>query len=260
MWNRDVTMYDNRARTPTQRIRRGSMTGRTAPASGAESARRCIVSGEVVPRSQLIRFVVGPENKLIPDIAETLPGRGLWVRARRDVLKVALARNLFSRAARSPVTVEADLADKVEHLLARRCLEFLGLARRAGLVVTGFEKVRAMLGAGKAALLITAAGASPGGRAKLRAKATDVPGVGVLESEELAAALGRGHVVHVAVARSPLAERIAYEVGRLEGMRTDFTADLSADLSAVLTQDTLLPSAVGIGPDGTNKAHGIQES
>ncbi len=243
-----MTMYDNRARTTTQRKRRGLAAGRTPPPSGAETARRCIVSGEVVPREQLIRFVVGPENKLIPDIAETLPGRGLWLRARRDVLKVALARNLFARAARSPVTVAADLADKVEGLLARRCLELLGLARRAGLVVTGFEKVRAMLGAGKVALLITAAGAAPGGRAKLRALAPDVPGIGVLESQELAAALGRGHVVHVAVARSPLADRIAFEAGRLVGMRADFA------------QDTLLPSAVGMAPDGTNKAHGIQES
>ncbi|MEE8515335.1 MAG: RNA-binding protein [Alphaproteobacteria bacterium] len=243
-----MTIYDNRARTTTQRKRRGLVTGRAAPASGAESGRRCIVSGEVVPRQQLIRFVVGPENKLIPDIAETLPGRGLWLMARRDVLNTALARSLFARAARSPVTVDADLADKVEGLLARRCLELLGLARRAGLVVTGFEKVRAMLGAGKAALLITAAGAAPGGRAKLRAMAPDVLGIGVLESQELAAALGRGHVVHVAVARSPLADRIAFEAGRLEGMRPDFS------------QDTLLPSAVGMAPDGTNKAHGIKES
>ncbi len=243
-----MTMYDNRVRTTKQHKRRRLTAGRRPPASGGETGRRCIVSGEVVPREQLIRFVVGPENKLIPDIAETLPGRGLWLRARRDVLDTALARNLFARAARGPVAVDADLADLVERLLARRCLELLGLARRAGLAVAGFEKVRAMLGAGKAALLITAAGAAPGGRAKLRAMAPDMPETGVLESQELAAALGRGHVVHVAVARSPLADRIAFEAGRLQGMRADFA------------EDTLLPSTVGIGPDGANKAHGIQES
>ncbi len=248
VWNRDVTMHDHRTRTATHRKRRGLVARRTPSASSADGVRRCIVSGEVVPRQQLIRFVVGPENKLIPDIAETLPGRGLWLRARRDVLKVALARNLFARAARSPVTVDADLADKVERLLARRCLELLGLARRAGLVVAGFEKVRAMLGTGKAALLITAAGAAPGGRAKLLVKAPDVPETRVLESQELAAALGRCHVVHVAVAQSPLADRIVFEIGRLEGLR------------AGLAQETHTLAAVGIGSDGMNKAHGIQES
>lgn len=245
-------MYDNKARTTTQRKRRGQVADPAAAPSGTATGRRCIVSGEVVPRSQLIRFVVGPENKLIPDIAETLPGRGLWLRARRDVLDTALARNLFARAARGPVAVDADLAETVEDLLARRCLELLGLARRAGLAVTGFEKVRSMLGAGKAALLITAADAAPGGRDKLRAKAPDVPTIGVLDSEELAAALGRGHVVHVAVAHSPLADHIAVEIRRLAGMRADFAADFA--------HDTLLPSTVDMAPDGANKAHGIQES
>jgi predicted RNA-binding protein YlxR (DUF448 family) len=243
-----VTIYEKRARSTPQRTRRGRAAGRTASPSGAETGRRCIVSGEVVPREQLIRFVVGPENKLFPDIAETLPGRGLWLRARRDVLNTALTRNLFARAARGPVAADAGLADQVEGLLARRCLELLGLARRAGLAVTGFEKVRTMLGAGKAALLITAAGAAPGGRTKLRAMAPDVTAIGVLESDELAAALGRGHVVHVAVAQSPLADRIVIEIGRLEGMR------------AGSAQDTGSPAVVGMGSDGTDKAHGIQES
>ena len=224
------------------------MASRTPSVSSAEAGRRCIVSGEVVPRRQLIRFVVGPENKLIPDVAETLPGRGLWLRARRDVLDTALARNLFARAARGPVAVDAELGDVVERLLARRCLELLGLARRAGLVVAGFEKVRAMLGAGKAALLITAAGAAPGGRAKLLAKAPDVPETRVLESQELAAALGRGHVVHVAVAQGPLADRMVFEIGRLEGLR------------AGSAQETHSLAAVGIGSDGPNTAPGIQES
>ena len=235
-----MTKNDNAARTATHRKRRGLMTGRLASALSADAGRRCIVGGEVVPRQRLIRFVIGPDNNLVPDLAETLPGRGLWLRAHRDVLDKALARNLFAKAARRPVTVGADLGDLVEGLLARRCLDLLGLARRAGVVVTGFEKVRAMLAAGRAGLLITAAGAAPGGRAKLRALAPDVPVTEVLETEELAAALGRGHVVHVAVARSPLADRIFDDTRRLEGLRAGFA------------QEPDSPPAFALAPDGAD--------
>src|SRR5258708_39003443 len=104
--------------------------------------RRCIVTGVVRPKPELVRFVVGPDGTVVPDIAARLPGRGLWLTARRDIMEAAGAKRLFGRAARAPVTVPGDLAERGEILLRRRCADLIGLARRSRRAVAGYEKVR----------------------------------------------------------------------------------------------------------------------
>ena len=190
--------------------------------------RRCIVGGESLPVARLVRFVVAPDGAIVPDIEARLPGRGMWLSADRDVLNKALAKNAFARAARRPVTVPDDLAGRVERLLARRCIELLGMARRAGQALAGFEQVRAALAEPGAGLLLEAADGAEDGRAKLRGAARDVPVTAALTGAELGAAFGRERSVHVLVAAGALAERLRIETGRLAGLRNLAAADASS--------------------------------
>ncbi len=182
-----------------------------------ETRRRCIVTGDVRPKDELVRFVLGPDGVVVPDVAETLPGRGLWLTARRDIVDAACAKGLFAKAARRHTEAPADLADRVEALLAQRCLETLGLARRSGQVAVGSEKVRATLKAGKAAVLV-AAGAA-GGTTRLHALAPHLPLVTLLSGTELGSALGRDPLAYAALAPGRLAERLLREASRLAGFR-----------------------------------------
>ncbi len=181
--------------------------------------RRCIATGEVRPKEELLRFVVAPNGSLVPDVAGRLPGRGLWLTARRDIVTTAASKRLFARAARQPVIVEDGLADRVEALLAQRCRDHIGMARRAGQAVMGFAKVHAALAAGKVAVLAAAADGAADGRGKLKALAPGLPLVDCLTSAELAAAFGREHVVHAALAPGRLARAFLVDAGRLGGFR-----------------------------------------
>jgi predicted RNA-binding protein YlxR (DUF448 family) len=181
--------------------------------------RRCIVLGGEQPKNELIRFVVGPDGNLVPDLEAKLPGRGLWLSAQRDVVNTASAKRLFSRAARSKVEVPEDLVDRLEVLLVARCINLLGMARRSGSVVSGFEKVRAFLQGGKGGIILAARDGALGGRRKVRNLAPRLMEFDQLKMFELAKALGKETVVHVAVARGPIADRLAIEFGRLEGFR-----------------------------------------
>ncbi len=181
--------------------------------------RRCLATRAVRPKSALLRFVVGPDGTLVPDLAGRLPGRGLWITPERDIMALAAAKNLFAKAARERVVVPSDLVDRVVQLLLRDLLDRLGLARRAGQAVAGFEKVRALLVEGAAGLLFAACDGAADGRRKLRLLAVDVPLVECLSSAELAAALGRDTVVHAAVRQGSFAERLAMAAVRLEKMR-----------------------------------------
>jgi uncharacterized protein len=210
---------------PVAARRPGSKTtaaeARQHPEGEAETGpeRRCLVSGAVRPKAELLRFVVGPEGRIVPDIAGKLPGRGLWLTARRDIVAAAVTKRLFARAARQPVIVDDDLAERVEALLAERCRDQIGLARRAGQAVMGFAKVEAALAQGKAAVLLAAADGAADGRMKLRALAPGLPLVEQLSGAELGAAFGREHVVHAALAPGRIAQALTADAARLAGFR-----------------------------------------
>jgi predicted RNA-binding protein YlxR (DUF448 family) len=188
-------------------------------AEGQGPERRCAVTGVVRPKEELLRFVLSPDGEVIPDVGKGLPGRGIWLCARRDVVNTAVAKRSFAKAARRGATVPADLADRVEALLVRRCLDALGLARRAGQAVCGYEKVRAECKARRVAVLIAACDAAPGGRAKIRALAEDVPVVALFDAAEIGGVFGRDAAVHAALAPGRLAGRFLEDGGLLAGFR-----------------------------------------
>lgn len=187
--------------------------------TGEGSLRRCVVTGAVRPPEEMVRFVESPGGEVVPDLERILPGRGIWLSASRDVLNTAVAKGLFSKAARKRLTAPPDLADRVERLLARRCFDLLGLARRAGQVAAGFEQVRSEARSGRGAVLLEARDASPAGRAKVGALASGLPVVDLFSSLELGAALGRDATMHVLVGRGRLAARLLTETRRLAGFR-----------------------------------------
>lgn len=186
--------------------------------------RRCVITRERLPKERLIRFVIGPDRALVPDLTADLPGRGMWLSASRDVLETArdkggLAR-AFGRAARGPVSVPADLPAMLEAALVRRIGELLGLARRAGQAIAGFEKAREWLRSGRARLVLEASDGSAAERARfLSGSARTVPVVAPLPAAALGRMFGRDHVVHVAIAPGRLAERLQIEADRLAGLR-----------------------------------------
>jgi len=186
--------------------------------------RRCIVTGEVLPEAKLIRFVVGPENEIVPDLSAKLPGRGIWISADHAALQRAVVKNLFSRAAKTPVHAAANLPERIEGLLVSRMQDCLGLARRSGVLVLGFDNVvRALESRRKAGVLVEARDGAPDGRRKVLgvalAQGVRSQMIDVLTAAELSMALGRENVIHAALFPGPLAERLMLDAKRLEGFR-----------------------------------------
>lgn len=180
--------------------------------------RRCAVTRAPGERARMVRFVVAPDRTVVPDVLARLPGRGIWLSARRDVLETARIRGAFARAARGSVSVPPDLVGTVQAALHRRVVELLGLARRAGQAVSGFQKAREWVAAGRAGLVVQASDGSPEERARFLSGARHIPVVAPLDAGALGAVFGRDHVVHVALAPGRLAGALEIEAERLAGV------------------------------------------
>lgn len=174
-----------------------------------------------------MRFALDPAGVVTPDLGGKLPGRGAWVSSTREAVAAAAAKGLFSRAFKAEAHLAAgltpaSLADIVEEGLAGRALAALGLARRAGEAVAGFEKLRIALKAGRIGVLVIASDAAADGADKLMRLAGSAPRVTAFASAALSHALGVDSVVYAGLATGPAAERFLREVERLSGFRTAF--------------------------------------
>ncbi|NSX53873.1 RNA-binding protein [Parasulfitobacter algicola] len=183
-----------------------------------EVERKCIATGEVQPKSGLMRFVIHPTGQVIPDILQKLPGRGVWVAAEKDAIEKAVNKGLFSRATKQNVTVPDTLLDDVDTQLARRLVELVSLARKAGQAVAGYEKVKSWLMNDAAKVLLQATDGSERGKSKLR---TPEGGrfIGILTASELGLAFGRESVIHGALASGGLSKRVVETAEMLKGVR-----------------------------------------
>lgn len=181
--------------------------------------RKCIATGESQPKAGLIRFCLGPDGQIVPDVMGKLPGRGIYVSADRAALDKAAKKNLFSRAARQPVKVPDGLADLVESLVLQRTIEMLSMARKAGDAVTGYEKVKDWLVKGTAVTLIQASDGSERGKTKLHAPDGEKGFIGCLSAGEIGLAFGRERAIHAALAAGGLRSRVVMEAAKLAGLR-----------------------------------------
>lgn len=184
-----------------------------------ETERKCIVSGVSQPKAGLIRFVIGPDAMVVPDVLGRLPGRGIYVASDRKAIERAAAKNLFSRAARQPVKAPDGLADLIEGQLLRRVVDLLAMARKAGRAVTGYEKVKEWLVKEQAQVLIQASDGSERGKTKLHPPEGENSFIGCLSAGELGLAFGRERAIHAALATGGLTTRVVEEAARLAGIR-----------------------------------------
>jgi hypothetical protein len=198
------------------------------PAEAGGPVRLCAVSRTEKPTEELIRFVLSPDGTIVPDLARRLPGRGVWVEARRGAVATAARRNVFARSLKRPVSVPADLAAQVERLMRKRLAEALSLAKKAGLAVSGFAKVEEQIGRGRVAVLLHAADAAAVGAEKLDRKFKALIGeaaaraatVRELTGAEMSLAMGLTNVIHAASSQGGASKRIVQEAERLRRYRS----------------------------------------
>lgn len=181
----------------------------------------CVVTGEVEPLTNLIRFVVNPDKEIVPDLAEKLPGQYFYITASLPVLQKAIWRNTFATVARDNVTVPDNLLKVLESGLSRMGLETLSLAKRAGQLLAGFTSVDEQLRKEPEGVYVVAADASDHGRYKLEKLMRTRPGLDLWTSAELSAALGEANTNHLLLAPGGLAEKLLRIAKKLKAVRSD---------------------------------------
>lgn len=194
---------------------------------GDMNERTCIVSRQAHDISELIRFVMSPDGNVMADINRKLPGRGVWVTANEEYVGKAAAGNLFDRGFKNKAIVSADLAVEVGKQLETAALGSLAIARKAGLVVTGFDKVESAIRSHQATLILHAKEAAADGMRKLAQAAKSASAQSgqmlaikqIFLSAQMDLALGGHNVIHAAAKSGGATKALLSRVEILERYR-----------------------------------------
>jgi uncharacterized protein len=203
-------------------------------AEGVGRIRRCAASGETLPEAELIRFVADLDGVIFPDPAARAPGRGVWVRATREAVDLAVKKGAFARGLKRDAKAAPDLSDKVALALRQRCLDIISLAKKAGGIVIGNDQVASFLRSQEPAWRLEASDGSADGRSKLNGLSLvwgGVPTAGCFTGAELGMALGRDVVIHALLTPGRLADSWTTDIRRLGGFIALVPDDWPKDMS-----------------------------
>ena len=189
--------------------------------------RTCIVTREAKEADELIRFVAGPDGRIVPDLRHRLPGRGVWVTARRARVDEAVAKGLFARGLKQAVKADENLGGEVDALLAANALSALSMAKKAGLIRTGAVKVDQAVRSGEAVLILHASDGAQDGvrkldgavRARQAAGGAPVEVASPFTSAQMDLALGGHNVIHAAAIGRGATTSLIERIGRLQHYR-----------------------------------------
>ena len=177
--------------------------------------RKCIVSGEVKKKHLLLRFTLAPDNTVIPDFNKKLPGKGVYVCNKKTALLKAIEKNLFAKAFKVKAKVDVSLVSMAEAILRKKGLESINLARKAGILITGFEKVAAAVKKNKAAFMLKANDAGKDGHDKILLLAKGMEVFSLYSTMELDKALDKVNTVHAAFEKSEMANNVYKDLDKL---------------------------------------------
>ena len=181
--------------------------------------RKCLVTGINVEKRDLIRFVVNPENTLVADIDQKLPGRGYWVKADRKIILKAINKNILFKTIKKDININQDMLDQIESQIKKKIINYISLSRKAGMAIFGFDKIKASLSNNNIGLLIQALDGSD--KEKQRIRNQSIPKIidNCLNKSDLSKAFGRENVIHCAILRSSFIENIDFNANRLNNLK-----------------------------------------
>jgi hypothetical protein len=206
---------------------------RTDRLAETDSERTCIVTRQIRAPSEMLRFVIGPDESVVPDLKRNLPGRGVWVTAQKPIVAEAVKRQAFAKSFKAKARAAATLADDVDRLLEQGALQSLSICNKAGLVSTGSAKVEKAIASAPVAAMVHATDGGPDGIRKIGQALTRtygeaavaVPRIILFASGQLDLALGRSNVIHAALKSGAASKAFLERCRRLAHYRCEIGTD-----------------------------------
>lgn len=171
----------------------------------------------------MIRYVLSPQQQVLVDYRQRLPGRGAYTCCNSECINRAAEKNLLARGLKANIAPQdkEQVVGAVLNAMVQRVESLLGMARKSGQIMSGGQAVLANLRAGEdVAFVLLSTDISSGIADKLlhAAESRRVEVFQLLEKGRIGKILGKGERSVAAVLKGHLANAIMFEMQRFKRM------------------------------------------
>ena len=188
-----------------------------------EPERTCVGCRVSQPQGILVRYVLSPEQELLVDYRQKLPGRGVYTCCEIDCVVKAVERKQLQRGLKAELLpLDSDqLVMKIIDALLQRIESLLGMARKSGQAVSGSQAILTGLKRNdRFSFVLLSDDVSTGvaGKVLSAAESQGVEVFQMLSKGRIGELLGKGERSVAALEVGKLAKAIKHEVQRYQRM------------------------------------------
>ena len=176
----------------------------------------CHITKKLYPNELMIRFVLSSSNVLTLDLYNEFEGDEFYVLASKKELEKVCRH--FSKKYEI-VFQPADLVPRIDSILLKRIVGLISLARKAGKVIIGYEKLQRCLSVNKIVLLLQAKDGSEIRKRDLMLPKPQKARIDCLNKGELGASFGKNAITAVGFLKSSFTNPLIFDTSRLESLR-----------------------------------------
>ena len=179
--------------------------------------KKIFLNSSSINKDNFIKICLSPDNILIPDLCDKLPGKSVWLPADKalivDILRDEDLKTYFGISK----IYSPDLVSIIEMVLRKKIVSSISMTKKSGVLAVGLDAIKAQLIQNSHCLIIVAMGAK--GLANKSYFASENVSVfeGLLEQKDLEKSTGKINVKYVGVFSKNFKKTIQVDLNKLKG-------------------------------------------
>ena len=179
--------------------------------------KKIFLNSSSINKDDFIKICLSPDNKLIPDLRDNLPGKSVWLPADKTLIDDILRKGDLKTYFGVSKIFSPDLISIIEVILRKKILSSISMAKKSGVLAIGLDAIKTQLIQKRHCLIIVARGArSLADKSFFVSKNISVF-ESLLEQKDLEKSTGKINVKYVGIFSKNFKKTIQVDLNKLKG-------------------------------------------
>ena len=179
--------------------------------------KKIFLNSSSINKDDFIKICLSPDNKLIPDLCEKLPGKSVWLPADKSLIVDILKKEDLKTYFGVSKIFSPDLVSIIEIVLRKKIMSSISMTKKSGVLAIGLDAIKAQLIQNRHCLIIVAMGAKSLANKSYFASENVSIFESLLEQKDLEKSTGKINVKYVGVFSKNFKKTIQVDLNKLKG-------------------------------------------
>ena len=179
--------------------------------------KKIFLNSSNINKDDFIKISLSPDNKLIPDLSDKLPGKSVWLPADKALIVDILRKEDLKTYFGVSKIFSSDLVSLIEMVLRKRILSSISMTKKSGVLVIGLDAIKTQLIQKRHCLILVAIGAKSVADKFFFTSKTASIFENMLEQKDLEKSTGKYNVKYVGIFSKNFKKTIQEDLNKLKG-------------------------------------------